>query len=109
MQLLDAAGIATGLLGFVYSPISATDPFFQLPMAFQPSEGSQYENPVGTGHMVEFPATNFTEPNDADTHAIQASAGNKVFDRLYSDLDVPKSWFVHDGPEGGEDHESVTA
>lgn len=98
MQLLDAAGIATGLLGFVYSPISATDPFFQLPLAFQPSKGSQYENPVGTGHMAKFPQTNFTEPTDADTHAIQASAGNKVF-TAYSDLDVPKSGLSNMDPK----------
>lgn len=88
MQLLDPGVPVTGLLGFVYSPVTDTDPFFQLPLAFQPTQGSQYENPVGTGHMVKFPQTNFTEPQNA--HAIQASAGNKVFS-AYSDLDVPLS------------------
>jgi hypothetical protein len=88
MQCLDEDAPVTGLLGFVYQPESASDPFFQLPLAFQPTEGSQYENPVGTGHMVKFPQTNFTEPQGA--HAIQASAGNKVFS-AYSDLTKPLS------------------
>jgi hypothetical protein len=38
--------------------------------------------------MVKFPQTNFTEPQGA--HAIQASAGNKVFS-AYSDLTKPLS------------------
>ena len=88
MQCLDPAAPVTGAIGFVYSPESATDPAFQLPMAFQPTEGSQYENPVGSGVMNKFPQTNFTEPQGA--HAIQASAGNKVFS-AYSDLKVPLS------------------
>lgn len=88
MQCLDKAKPVTGLLGFVYSPESETDPAFQLPLAFQPTQGSQYENPVGTGHMVKFPQTNFTEPQLA--HAIQVIAGNKVFS-AYSDLKVPIS------------------
>jgi hypothetical protein len=88
MQLLDDDAPVTGLLGFVYQPESATDPFFQLPLAFQPTEGSQYENPVGTGRMVKFPQTNFTEPQAA--HAIQASAGNQVYS-AYSDLTKPLS------------------
>ena len=88
MQLLDSNAPVTGLLGFVYSPESSTDPFFQLPMAFQPTQGSQYESPVGSGFMVKFPQTNFTEPQNA--HAIQVSAGNKVYS-AYSDLVIPLS------------------
>jgi hypothetical protein len=87
MQCLDPKAPVTGAFGFVYDPEFAGDPFFQLPTAFQPTRGSQYENPVGSGHMVEFPATNFEEPT-SDTslvHAIDASAGNKIF-RAYSDL-----------------------
>jgi len=83
MQCLDDEAPVTGLLGFLYSPVSASDPVFQLPLAFQPTQGSQFEDPVGSGHMVRFPQTNFTEPQNA--HAIQASAGNKVF-TAYSDL-----------------------
>ena len=88
IQCLDAEAPVTGLLGFVYEPENPGDPFFQLPLAFQPTEGSQYENPVGSGNMVKFPQTNFTEPQGA--HAIQASAGNKVF-TAYSDLTQPLS------------------
>lgn len=86
MQCVDPASPVTGLLGFVYEPESNTDPFFQLPLAFQPTVGSQYENPVGTGRMTKFPQTNFKEPQGA--HAIQVSAGNKVFS-AYSDLTKP--------------------
>lgn len=88
MQLLDPNAPATGLLGFVYEPESALDPFFQLPLAFQPTDGSQFESPVGSGKMVKFPQSNFTEPQNA--HAIQASAGNQVFSG-YSDLVKPLS------------------
>jgi len=88
MQCTDPNAPVTGLLGFVYSPVSATDPFFQLPLAFQPTDGSQYESPVGSGNMVQFPNTNFIEPKNA--HAIQASAGNQVYS-AYSDLEVPLS------------------
>ena len=88
MQCLDKINPVTGLLGFVYEPENANDPWFQLPLAFQPTQGSQYENPVGSGVMVKFPQTNFTEPQDA--HAIQVSAGNKVWS-AYSDLVNPLS------------------
>ena len=88
MQCLAPMDPVTGLLGFVYTPESDTDLSFQLPLCFQPSIGSQYENPVGTGHMVRFPQTNFSEPKAS--HAIQVSAGNKVFS-AYSDLKKPLS------------------
>ena len=103
MQLLDAAAPVTGLLGFVYSPVSAFDTSlnpeqtgkgrWQRPLAFQPTQGSQYEYPLGTGRMVKFPQTNFTEPSGAagdPVHTIQTSAGNKVFS-AYSDLLNPLS------------------
>ena len=86
MRLVDKMNPATGLLGFAYSPESAIDPFFQMPLAFQPTVGSQYESPVGSGNMVKFPQTNFTEPQGA--HAIQAAGANKVFS-AYSDLRKP--------------------
>lgn len=87
MQCLDAGAPVTGAVGFVYDPEFAGDPFFQLPTAFQPTKGSQYENPVGSGTMVAFPATNFDEPLSTTplVHAIDAIAGNKIF-RAYSDL-----------------------
>lgn len=88
LQCIDRNAPVTGLLGFVYEPESATDPAFQLPLAFQPTQGSQYEFPVGSGHMVKFPPSNFTEPQGA--HAIQVSADNQVFS-AYSDLKVPLS------------------
>jgi hypothetical protein len=88
MQCLDATAPVTGALSFVYSPESSSDPDFQMPLAFQPTEGSQYESPVGTGRMVKFPQTNFTEPQSS--HAIQVSAGNKIFS-AYSDLKKPLS------------------
>ena len=88
MECLDPINPVTGLLGFSYEPETPTDPFFQMPLAFQPTVGSQYENPVGSGHMTLFPKTNFTEP--AGAHAIDAIAGNKVF-RAYSDLKKPLS------------------
>lgn len=88
MQCLDPDAPVTGLLGFTYEPESATDPFFQLPIAFQPTVGSQYEHPVGSGTMQPFPHGNFDEPEDA--HAIQVSAGNQVF-TAYSDLVKPLS------------------
>lgn len=92
MQCLDPAAPVTGLLGFLYQPESATDLAFQLPLAFQPTQGSQYENPVGSGSMVKFPQSNFVEPvnPDFDVHAIQASAGNQVYS-AYSDLNKPVS------------------
>jgi hypothetical protein len=88
MQCLDPNAPVTGLFGFLYSPESSTDPAFQLPLAFQPTVGSQYESPVGSGTMVEFPQSNFTEPQGA--HKIDASAGNQVFG-AYSDLTKPLS------------------
>lgn len=103
MQCVDAAVPVTGLFGFVYSPTSATDALLtpagsyvarcQRPLIFQPTAGSQYEQPLGTGRMVKFPQTNFTEPQTANKvmpHAVQASAGNKVF-TAYSDLTQPLS------------------
>lgn len=104
MQCVDPAAPVTGAIGFVYEPVSATDPMLtpagsfvqrtQRPLAFQPTEGSQYESPLGTGRMVKFPQTNFTEPQSAAgatlVHKIDASAGNRVFG-AYSDLTQPVS------------------
>lgn len=96
MQCVDENAPVTGLLGFVYSPESSTDPAFQLPMAFQPTVGSQYESPVGSGTMVLFPAGNFTEPQGAQ--AIQVSAGNKVF-AAYSNFMTPLSSLSNTDPK----------
>ena len=101
MQCVDVNAPVTGLMGFVYQPESASDPLLypdgsflariQRPIAFQPTVGSQFEFPLGTGRMVKFPAANFTEPVTAGgvmPHAIQTSAGNRVF-TAYSDLTQP--------------------
>lgn len=88
MKCIDSDAPVTGLVGFTYEPESATDPFFQRTIAFQPTVGSQYESPVGSGTMVKFPQTNFTQPQAA--HAIEVSAGNQVFS-AYSDLTKPLS------------------
>lgn len=106
MQCVDPEAPVTGALGFVYAPVSATDtPLnagttgnaqWQRPLAFQPTAGSQYEFPLGTGRMVKVPQTNFTEPQGA--HAIQASAGNKVFSG-YSDLVQPLSMMSNMDPK----------
>ncbi len=102
MQCLDQTAPVTGLHGFVYDPVSASDPLLtptgsfaarcQRPLAFQSTKGSQYESPLGTGRMVAFPATNFTEPTTASAgvtvNAVQASAGNQIF-TAYSDLSQP--------------------
>ena len=111
MQCVDPAAPVTGLLGFVYEPESATDSAlnanvtgnaqWQRPMAFQPTQGSQYETPLGTGRMVKVPATNFTEPQGSQAvpaHAIQASAGNKVFS-AYTDLTQPLSGMSNIDPK----------
>jgi hypothetical protein len=95
MQGTDPGAAVTGLDGFLYSPINATDPFFQMPLIYQPTVGSEYESPVGTGRMVNFPQTNFSEMTSAElegtlVHAIRAVAGNQVF-TAYSDLNVPVS------------------
>lgn len=101
MQCLDPAAPVTGALGFVYSPVDAADALLvpdgpytariQRPLLFQPTQGSQYEFPLGTGKVVKLPATNFTEPQTTGTqmpHKIDASAGNRVFG-AYSDLSQP--------------------
>lgn len=100
LQCVDPTAAVTGLLGFVYAPVSALDSLLtpdgsyvarcQRPLAFQATVGSQYEAPLGTGRMVAFPQTNFSEPRPANkkAHAIQASAGNQVFS-AYSDLIQP--------------------
>jgi hypothetical protein len=103
IQCLDNIAPVTGAIGFVYSPVSAADTLLtpngsyvarcQRPLAFQPTQGSQYESPLGTGRMVKFPQTNFTEPQTSGgvmPHTIQASAGNQVFS-AYSDLTQPVS------------------
>lgn len=101
MQCIDPTAPVTGAIGFVYSPVSATDPLLvpngsyvartQRPLAFQPTQGSQYEAPLGTGRMAKFPQTNFAEPQTTAgvmPHKIDASAGNQVFG-AYSDLTQP--------------------
>lgn len=101
MECLDPTAPVTGAVGFVYSPVSADDTLLaaagtyaariQRPILFQPTQGSQYEFPLGTGKVMKLPATNFTEPVTTDgvaPHKIDACAGNKVFG-AYSDLSQP--------------------
>ena len=39
----------TGLMGTLYTPETATEDFFQLPVIFDMEGALQYESPVGTG------------------------------------------------------------
>lgn len=76
----------TGIIGALYTPQTATEQFFQLPMLFDFAGALQYEKPVGTGHMVEFGYDLFTPP--ADAHMIPVQAYDRVF-AAFSNLLTP--------------------
>ena len=78
----------TGLIGALYTPETATENFFQLPMIFDYSGALQYENPVGTGRMNEFAYDLFTPP--ANAHMVACQTYNRVF-AAFSDLNTPLS------------------
>lgn len=79
----------TGLVGTLYTPETASQNFFQLPIIFDMDGALQYESPVGSGGMTEFGYnSSFTPP--ANAHMISAQAYNKIF-AAFSDLNVPLS------------------
>jgi hypothetical protein len=78
----------TGLIGALYTPQTAEENFFQLPMIFDMAGALQYENPVGSGRMNAFAYDLFTPP--ANAHMIAIQTYNRVF-AAFSDLDTPLS------------------
>ena len=79
----------TGLMGTLYTPETAAENFFQLPVIFDMEGALQYESPVGTGRMVEFGYNNtFTPP--ANSHMIAVQTYNKIF-AAFSNLNTPLS------------------
>ena len=78
----------TGIMGALYTPETADQNFFQLPMIFDMAGALQYESPIGTGRMNEFAYDLFTPP--ANAHMISVQTGNKVYG-AFSDLNVPLS------------------
>ena len=79
----------TGIMGALYTPETATQNFFQLPIIFDMEGALQYENPVGSGRMNAFNYNStFTPPDNA--HMIAVQTYNKVF-AAFSDLNVPLS------------------
>ena len=78
----------TGLIGGLYTPQTADEEFFQLPMIFDADGALQYENPVGTGRMNEFDYDLFVPP--ADSHMIATQAYDRIF-CAFSDLNTPTS------------------
>lgn len=87
MSLLDKSPV-TGLMGMIYTPETANDSFFQLPIATQLTGKLQYENPVGSGQMEQFPPGLFTPP--ANSHAVMIQTYNKGY-IAWSDLTKPLS------------------
>lgn len=87
MQGLDKAPI-TGLLGMIFTPVLASQQFFQLPVLFQSTGSLQYESPVGSGDMHRFPAGLMTPP--ANSHMIAVNPYNKGW-CAFSNLSVPTS------------------
>lgn len=78
----------TGLEEFVYQPELDTEVSFERPIVFDYAGQLYYESPVGTGHLVAFPASGLTPPEAA--HFIAATAGNKLWG-AFSDLQTPLS------------------
>jgi len=79
----------TGLIGALYTPETATEYFFQLPIIFDMLGALQYESPVGSGEMHAFGYnSSFTPP--ANAHMVAAQAYNKVY-AAFSDLNLPLS------------------
>lgn len=78
----------SGLIGALYTPQTAEEDFFQLPMLFDMDGALQYESPVGTGRMNEFAYDLFTPP--ANAHMVACQTYDKVF-AAFSDLKTPLS------------------
>lgn len=88
MQGINESPIS-GLIGGLYTPETAAQNFFQLPIIFDMAGALQYETPVGSEHMVEFDYNpTFAPPNSA--HMIAAQTYNKVF-AAFSNLNTPLS------------------
>lgn len=89
MIMQGAPSPGTGFWDFQYSPISATDPFFQMMLRFTLSGVTERENPVGTGRMQPIPGGQmFTPPTQS--HLCCTQAGNVVWG-AYSNLKTPTS------------------
>ena len=78
----------TGLIGALYTPQTAQENFFQLPMVFDYTGALQYEQPVGTGFLRQFKYDLFTPPPQA--HMIACQTYDKVF-AAFSNLLTPLS------------------
>jgi hypothetical protein len=78
----------TGLIGGLYTPETATENFFQLPIIFDMAGALQYEAPVGSGDMTEFKYDLFTPPLNA--HMVSCQTYNKIF-AAFSNLNTPLS------------------
>jgi hypothetical protein len=81
-----ASSPGSGFWDFQYSPVSDSDPFFQMPLVFRMSGIFEREFPVGTGHMKTITPGLFSAPVGA--HQINVQAGNKVWSS-YSNLLAP--------------------
>lgn len=78
----------TGLLMMKYNPETAVEQAFEFSMLFDLAGALQYEQPVGSGRMVRFPAGLFVPP--ANTQMIATQAANLGF-LAFSDLKTAKS------------------
>ena len=79
----------TGLIGGLYTPETAMQDFLQLPIIFDMAGALQYENPVGSAHMVPFDYNaTFTPPENA--HMIAVQTYNRVY-AAFSNLNKPLS------------------
>lgn len=78
----------TGLIGGLYTPQTAEETFFQLPVIFDMDGALQYEKPVGSGRMQEFDYGIFTPP--ANSHMIAVQTYDKIF-AAFSNLSTPTS------------------
>ena len=87
MQGVNKAPI-TGVLGLQYEPETATDVFFQRPLAFDLKGALQYEKVLGSGDLVPVPAGLFVPP--VGTHLIGTAAANKAW-MAFSNLKTPSS------------------
>ena len=79
----------SGLIGATYTPETATQNFFQLPVIFDMQGALQYESPVGSGQMSEF-VYNDTFMPPANSHMVAVQTYNKIF-AAFSDLNQPLS------------------
>jgi hypothetical protein len=76
----------TGLIGAIYTPITAAENFIQMPIIFDLEGLLQLESPVGTGRVVPIESDLITLPEQS--HMIATQAFNCVFS-AYSDLLKP--------------------